>query len=358
VPVLSVLAMLAVSAADRDARWLKGLRAWWGVPLLLVIVGPWLYAINRATGGAFLQESVGRDLFGKLIGGEEAHGAPPLTHLLILMAGFWPATFFLGRIVAQAWRDRRATAARFLIAWAVPFWILIELVPTKLPQYLLPVYPALALMIGRAILAVGEEGFASWRKLDRGVIVLWLLVGLGLAAALALAPLRYGPGALGAGIVAALAATYYSLRIARSAWRDFLPSHATRAAVMALLIFAVAFEFVAPDLDLLWLSRSAAALVKSAGPPTNTPLAVAGDAEPSLVFLLGTDTKLISGGAAAAYLAANPEARALVETRSESEFATELAARSLVPRALGAVAGLDYSNGHNMRLTLYSSAPK
>ena len=94
VPVLSLLTIVPLSIADRDLRWLKNLRAWWGMPLLLIVVGPWLVAIQTVTRGAFLSQSIGGDLLGKLIGGEEAHGAPPLTHLLILMAGFWPATFF------------------------------------------------------------------------------------------------------------------------------------------------------------------------------------------------------------------------------------------------------------------------
>jgi hypothetical protein len=170
--------------------------------------------------------------------------------------------------------------------------------------------------------------------------------------------LRYGPGALGGGAVAALVALYFGQRLSRQAWRGFAPSLATRAIVMALLVLAVGFAFVAPALDALWLSRSAAALVVRAGVPPGVPVAVAGDAEPSLVFLLGTNTKLVSAGAAADYLAGTSHARALVETRSETEFMAALAAHNLKPQALGAVAGLNYSNGHGMRLTLYSAAPK
>jgi 4-amino-4-deoxy-L-arabinose transferase-like glycosyltransferase len=281
-----------------------------------------------------------------------------LFYLVLLMISFWPGTLLLGPAITWGWRQRRADAERFLIAWGVPFWIVLEAVPTKLPNYLLPVYPALALMIGRALIAASEEGFASWRKLDRIVIALWALASLGLALALALVPLRYGPGALAAGAVAALIVVYFGQRLARDAWRGFAPGLATRATVMALLVLGIGFEFVAPSLDLLWLSRSAATLVASAGVPPGLPIAVAGDAEPSLVFLLGTGTKLTSGGGAADYVAANPSARALVETRSQTEFDTALAAHGLVPQPLGTIAGLDYSNGHNMRLTLYSGVAK
>ena len=357
-PLVAALTMLAICVSERKSRWLRDVRPVAGLILLAVIVIPWLIAISTATQGAFLSNSLGHDFLGKLIGAQESHGAPPLYYLVLLMVSFWPGTLFLGPAIAWAWQQRRADAERFLVAWGVPFWIVLELVPTKLPNYLLPVYPALALMIGRALVAAGETGFASWRKLDHAVIALWALVTLGLAVAFALVPLRYGPGALAAGAGAALVALYFGQRLARDGWRALAPGLATRATVMSLLVLAIGFEFVAPSLDLLWLSRSAAQLVASAGLPRNVPIAVAGDAEPSLVFLLGTATKLTSGGGAASYLAANPDARALVETRSDSEFTRELALRGFVPRALGTVAGLNYSNGHNMRLTLYSSAPK
>lgn len=357
-PLVSALTVLALCISERRGAWLRDLRPVAGVILLAIIIVPWLVAISTATQGAFLSDSLGHDFLGKLIGAQESHGAPPLFYLALLIISFWPGTLFLGPAIAWGWRQRRADAERFLIAWGIPFWILLELVPTKLPNYLLPVYPALALIIGRAIVAAGDEGFVSWRKLDRGIVALWALASLGLAVALALLPLRYGPGALSPGAVAALVTLYFGQRLARDAWRGVGPGLVTRAAVMSLLVLGVGFEFVAPALDLLWLSRAAAGLVASAGLPPNVPLAIAGDAEPSLVFLFGTDTKLTSGGGAAAYLAANPKGRALVETRSESEFVGELAARGLAPRALGSIAGLDYSNGHNMRLTLYGSAPK
>jgi 4-amino-4-deoxy-L-arabinose transferase-like glycosyltransferase len=46
------------------------------------------------------------------------------------------------------WRQWRAPAPRFLIARLLPAWIFCELMPTKLPHYVLPLYPALALLAG------------------------------------------------------------------------------------------------------------------------------------------------------------------------------------------------------------------
>jgi 4-amino-4-deoxy-L-arabinose transferase-like glycosyltransferase len=357
-PLVAALTLLALCLAERRARWLMDLRPLAGIVLLLVIVLPWLIAISSATQGQFLSDSLGQDFLGKLIGAQESHGAPPLYYLALLMLSFWPGTLFLGPAIAWGWQQRRNAPERFLLAWGVPFWIVLELVPTKLPNYLLPVYPALALLIGAALIAGSEQRLVSWRALDRSIVVLWGLASVGLAVALALVPLRYGPGALGGGDAAALVVLYFGQRLLRQAWRGFAPALGIRAAVMALLVLAVGFEFVAPALDGLWLSRSAAALIAGVGVSPAVPVAIAGDAEPSLVFLLGTKTKLGSADAAADYLAATPMARALVETRSETAFAAALAAHHLKPQPLGTVSGFNYSNGHGLRLTLYGAAPQ
>ena len=359
-PLIAALTIIAVLIGDRGTRWLGGLRPLAGIVLLAIIVLPWLIAISSATQGAFLKDSVGQDFFGKLIGAQESHGAPPLYYLVLLMASFWPGTLFLGPALAWAWRHRRADAERFMIAWAIPFWIVLELVPTKLPNYLLPVYPALALMIGRALVAASEEGFTSWRKLDRSLIAIWGLISLGLATALIAAPLRYGPSGLAAGAVAALVIVSLGWRAVRIAWGGFDTSIATRLAVMSLLVLGLSFEFIAPSLSALWLSRTAAALVATAGAKPGQPIAVAGDAEPSLVFLLGTKTMLDTAEGAAAYLAATPGALALIESRSQAAFLAALAGRPApnTADARGEISGLDYSNGHAMTLTLYGGAPK
>ena len=42
---------------------------------------------------------------------------------------------------------------RFLLAWAGAWWLVVEAVPTKLPHYVLPAYPALAILAALWLLA-------------------------------------------------------------------------------------------------------------------------------------------------------------------------------------------------------------
>ena len=351
-PAVSALTAAALAIADRDGRWLKSLRPLYGILLLAAIVLPWLVAISSATHGAFLRQSLGTDFFGKLIGVQQDHGAPPLYYLLLLSVTFWPGVLFLGPAIAWAWKHRRGTAERFLIAWAVPFWIVVELVPTKLPNYILPAYPALALMVGRALLAAGDGELVSWRWLDRVVAIVWALATFGIAAIVLLAPMNYGDGSA-AGMVAAAIALYAGARLTIATWRKISPALAARAAILALLILPIAFAFVAPGLDRLWLSRDAAMLVAAHPPPKGVPVAAAGYAEPSLVFMLGTRTMLVGADRAAAHVASRRGALALVEARDDDAFRKDLAKRGWKPRELGQVSGLDYSNGRRMTLRLY-----
>jgi len=110
-----------------------------------------------------------------------------------------------------------------------------------------------------------------------------------------------------------------------------------------------------PGIDALWLSRSAAALVNDQARVLR-PVVVAGYAEPSLVFLLGTATKLTGGPEAAAILSRLPETLVLVSNREDAAFRAALQKESISVDALGEVSGLNYSNGRAVTLTLYEVA--
>jgi hypothetical protein len=109
---------------------------------------------------------------------------------------------------------------------------------------------------------------------------------------------------------------------------------------------------VLPALDRLWLSRGAAELVAQYPPAAGAPLVAIGYGEPSLVFLLGGHVRIAMPGDAADILAGS--GAALVSDREDAMFRQSLSARALSAHPLGSVAGLDYSNGQRLVLTLYN----
>ena len=92
-------------------------------------------------------------------------------------------------------------------------------------------------------------------------------------------------------------------------------------------------------------------------PTPDAPVVAVGFSEPSLVFLLGTRTRSLTPDEAAQYIVSAKGAAALVSDRDDDAFRHALAARGWRPRLVDRVAGLDYSNGKAMVLTLYAGAP-
>jgi hypothetical protein len=81
-------------------------------------------------------------------------------------------------------------------------------------------------------------------------------------------------------------------------------------------------------------------------------VAVAGYAEPSLVFQVGTNTGLGDAKDAAEALASGRAA--VVESREQAAFRQALARAGVRPVEVGRVAGLNYSNGDETELTVYA----
>jgi hypothetical protein len=123
----------------------------------------------------------------------------------------------------------------------------------------------------------------------------------------------------------------------------------------AAVAFGLIVGTVLPGITALWPSRSAAALValhREAG----APVIAAGYSEPSLIFQIGTGTMLGDGRAAAALLAANKSALALVADEEEVGFRTAAAAAGIAVQAEGTIRGFNISRGKWLTLTLYRRA--
>lgn len=344
-PGLAVLTAATLVIADRDLRWLRGLRPVIGLLATVAAVAPWLYAIEHATEGQFLQQSVGHDFWSKIIGGQESHGAPPLYYLGLAFLTFWPGSLYLNRAVAGGWQRRAEPATRFLLAWLIPGWVVLELVPTKLPHYALPLYPALALLAAGVVAGDTARRARMWQVVDSG---LWLLATFVLAAALILAPIKLGAGVMTAGILGAVALIIFAALLLQPA-----SIRVTALTVALSLSFVIPAAFIVPRLDRLWLSRAAAAMVNQHPPAAGATLTVIGYNEPSLVFLLNDGFTMGMGDAP---LAAGDEA--LVGDRIAPAVWKNLLAHGLRAWAIHTVGGIDYSNGQQMTLTLYQIVPR
>ncbi|WP_339738721.1 glycosyltransferase family 39 protein [uncultured Maricaulis sp.] len=168
-PMVAGLAVLVLVIWERKANWLKPLLFWPGPLLAIAMVLPWLISIQIATDGGFLRQAIGDDMAPKLVGAAERHGGLFGYHLLLAPLLFFPASLtvipglgYLTSALRGRTGEKTASAARFLLAWAVPVWLVFELLPTKLPHYVLPAYPALALIAGWGLMQLTAA--AAWQK--------------------------------------------------------------------------------------------------------------------------------------------------------------------------------------------------
>jgi 4-amino-4-deoxy-L-arabinose transferase-like glycosyltransferase len=353
-PMVVTLAVVALVASERKIDWLRGLGLSWGPILLLALVGPWAWAVTVATDGAFWSTALMGDLAPKLAGGHETHGAPPGYHLLGLSLLAFPMTLLIPAGLLVGWTRRREPGVRFALCWLIPAWIVFELTPTKLVHYPLPLYGALAWLSAAAL----QAPLGRWPRLIGAVLA--AVSGLILAGICFVLLSQFGAAA----DVTPAAAAGGLLAAAGLVGGFMLASRAPRGAVVTAMALTVLGHGalaagLAPGLAPLWSSARTARILESERllprqGMAPSPVAVAGYAEPSLVFALGTATLLgDSADAAQAIATFRP---AVVEAAEERAFRAALNSRGLEVRMVRQVAGLNYSNGRRVRLRIYENA--
>ena len=351
-PLIPLLTCLTLWAADRDGAWLRKVGWGWGPLLFGLVVLPWAMAITVATDGAFWTTAVVGDLAPKLAGGQEGHGAPPGYHALLIPFLIFPGSLLLPAALVLAWRQRGTSGVRFALAWLIPTWLLFEILPTKLVHYTLPGFGGLAWLLAAAVLEPMS------RRLRWTGAVLGLVAALLFAAIAVVGLTQYGDRA-----DAGWAALTVTLYLAAGAAGAVLllrgqSANATAAAVgLGVLAHGALAGGLLPALDPLWLSKRAAALLQQdmLDPRAGLipgPVAVAGYAEPSLVFALGTRTGLDDAHEAAVAIA---EGRpAIVDASMDAAFHDALVEQAVVARMIGVVRGTNYSNGDATTLMVYA----
>ena len=265
-------ALVALAIAHRRGPTVSGGSVAAAVLAFAVTGLGWFAALLARLGPGALEHFFLRENLSRFADSTYALGQPPWFYLTAYLGGGLPWSLFLPLALwrARAETDPRARASvRALLLWAVLVLLPLTLSRGKIDYYLLPLYPAASLIVGRHFAAV------SWRRLDRSWASVVLLLAATALAAAALRPPRVpepwlpGPAARGlllvvlaAGAVAtALAARRPSARVTAIALAGsrlrpcrlvlsafFLPAFA-RAQPGPLLVAAVTRErALRPDL--------------------------------------------------------------------------------------------------------------
>ncbi len=157
--VLPAGAVILYVLLQRDVALLKRLHSGQGLVVFLVLTAPWFVAVSAANPEFarffFYHEHIERFL-------THQHGRQgPLWYFVpILAGGMLPWTLALLPATRAGWQAEPAARfrpLRFLLVWASVVFVFFSVSGSKLPAYVLPMVPALAVVLGAALPAMSRR---------------------------------------------------------------------------------------------------------------------------------------------------------------------------------------------------------
>ena len=169
-PLLAIFFFYWGAKSERRAtHWIMG------AVLALAPVVAWFVAARMLaadTTQAAAAQSVGdlfRNIVGRLFLGI-SKAQPPWYYLTTIPVDLMPWTLLLPWGIWWTWRCRRSSESyRFLLAWVVPALIFFSISIGKRNIYILPLWPAIAMLIAASLPPIIDEGRARWRRIPGGI---------------------------------------------------------------------------------------------------------------------------------------------------------------------------------------------
>lgn len=336
-----------------------------GIPLYLALLLPWVVAASVTTQGGVLSVGLGHHVIRRSLEPLEGHRGFPGFYLFTPLLTFFPWVFLLPAALLSNWKTAWRRPDRLFLAavWAGPF-LMFELVQTKLVHYMLPAFPALAILLAEhfaaCLSAAAPAGCALLRRCARAAAVVLFAVFIVLV-------LQSGPILDRAGLaslekpafqtIAALlllTGTGFAL-IAGGRLRGGLACVAAGPAVFTLLLALV----LAPPLRLLQPAPDAARVARELAGEGKA-VAVLGASEPSVVYYLNPVRPRPDAHALADALRRGEVGAIVVEARERSDddrvLSDDFGALGLALRE--AITGYNFARGELFTLHLYTPRPE
>jgi 4-amino-4-deoxy-L-arabinose transferase-like glycosyltransferase len=170
-----------------------------GAIVVLAVALPWYILVGLRTDGLWLEQFFAKFNFRPFVQPILGHSGPVWYYLPAVLIGFFPWSVFLGPAAIDAvWRlrERHPWHDGLILStcWCGVFFIFWSICSTKLPHYVLPAYPALALMTGCFLetwISQPSRVGPAWMK---NAWITTIAVGLCMMVAVAIAARIYLPG--------------------------------------------------------------------------------------------------------------------------------------------------------------------
>jgi 4-amino-4-deoxy-L-arabinose transferase-like glycosyltransferase len=167
--VLPGLALVAYTLAARDWALWRRLHLVSGTLLFLLITAPWFVLVSQRN-PEFAPFFFIHEHWQRYTSTVHSRSAPAWYFVPQLLAGFLPWLGLTPRIVKAVHQEARGgfRPLLFCAAWATAIFVFFSASGSKLPGYILPMFPALAILAAAALATLGRQ---AW-----GRQVLWLLL--------------------------------------------------------------------------------------------------------------------------------------------------------------------------------------
>jgi len=163
----AVIALYLV--CSRQLGLLLDFRLGWAVAAFVLLAVPWYVLVSAETKGEFTRGFFLTHNFGRFLSPMENHRGPIYYYLVAILLGFAPWSPFLVPAIFHGFRTRNdvdsgkpegqetgrqkepwsASPTSFLASWIVVYLVFFSVSGTKLPNYILPIYPAAAIVTAR-----------------------------------------------------------------------------------------------------------------------------------------------------------------------------------------------------------------
>jgi len=314
-----------VRSAPDDSSWLRRLwllvkpfspieflkvvwsmRPFTAATIVLLVASPWYIIVQWRTNGEFLREFIGVHHLGRMSQAMDNHNGPIYYYVAACLIGLYPWSAFaiptaiswIGQLRAPS----QSRSARFIVCWAAVYLVIFSLASTKLPNYVAPAYPALAIIVGRYFaLWTQDVRSVSWGWLNAGWVLL-IVVGAIIALGIPFASLceiggktlfdragmersfqqRFGwLGIAGAPLVVFGITGLFLL------WSKRPRLSAGSFSIAAVTMIMILCQFVAPELDRFQSAQSLAQRWSPQLQGSDSRIAVLGFFRPTMVFYFG-----------------------------------------------------------------------
>ncbi|MBI2533180.1 MAG: hypothetical protein HYW03_13370, partial [Deltaproteobacteria bacterium] len=198
-------------------------------------------------------------------------GEPWYYFIIVLACGFFPWSLLLPSTIKNTWTKSLAKDNLFLILWSVVPFLFFSASNSKLPHYILPIFPALSILTGRYINAISADPGATRRWvlclpwLALLLIVTYLIIGV-YQPALLHHEIRETVTQMSvlqqtANIALILVSAWFAVSALKGRWQEQRVVYLRHCLGLVILLFCVAQMFAAAS-----QTRSAKTLAERASP--------------------------------------------------------------------------------------------